>query len=111
MNCFVNQKPALLSLETLEESSLMSLSLDNMEVLYFEIPKFERYIRILMQNAYIREQQRVLENITYSTEERYLRFISKYPIVSKRFTQKQIASYLGITPEFLSTVKRRSHKS
>lgn len=111
MNCFVNQKPALLSLEALEESTLMCLSWDDMEALYAEIPQFERYMRILMQNAYIREQQRALENITYSTEERYQRFISKYPFISKRFTQKQIASYLGVTPEFLSTVKRKSHKS
>ena len=111
MNCFVNQKVAVLSLEALEESTLMCLSWDDMEALYTQIPQFERYIRILMQNAYIREQQRALENITYSTEERYQRFISKYPFISKRFTQKQIASYLGVTPEFLSTVKRKSHKS
>lgn len=111
MNCFVNQQPALLSLEALEESTLMSLSWNDMEALYTQIPQFERYFRILMQNAYIREQQRILENITYPTEERYLRFISKYPFISKRFTQKQIASYLGVTPEFLSTVKRKSHKS
>jgi len=111
MNCFVNQKPALLSLEALEESTLMCLSWDDMETLYTKIPQFERYIRILMQNAYIREQQRALENITYSTEERYQCFINKYPFISKRFTQKQIASYLGVTPEFLSSVKRKSHKS
>lgn len=111
MNCFVNHLPALVSLEALEESTLLRISWNQMETLYQEIPQFERYFRILMQNAYIREQQRVLENITYPTEERYLRFIKKYPSISKRFTQKQIASYLGITPEFLSAVKRKSYKS
>jgi hypothetical protein len=62
-----------------------------------------------MQNAYIREQLRVIQNLSLSAEERYDNFLSKYPQVAKQVTLKQIASYLGITPEFLSTIRR--HKS
>ncbi len=111
MNCFINQKPALLNIIALEDSIVFKLDFNVLEQLYTEIPKFEKYFRILMQNAYIREQQRILENITYSSEERYNRFVTKYPFISQKVTQKEIASYLGITPEFLSSIKRKSHFS
>jgi CRP-like cAMP-binding protein len=111
MYCFLNQKPALLNIEALEESRVLQLKFAHLEELYKKIPKFERFFRILMQNAYVREQLRVLDTISLTTEERYYRFIHKYPQIVKRVSQKQIASYLGVTPEFLSTVKRKSSDS
>jgi len=60
-----------------------------------------------MQNAYTREQIRIIENLTLSAEERYDRFLNKYPQIVKQVTQKQIASYLGITPEFLSAIRKK----
>lgn len=107
MNCFVNQKQALLSIEALEDSQVIALHGNALEALYDKIPKFERFFRILFQNAYIREQQRALHYISLTTEERYRKFINKYPGIADKVTQKQIASYLGVTPEFLSTVKRK----
>lgn len=108
MNCFINHKPALLSIEALEDSQLMLLDAYQLEKLYIENPKFERFFRILFQNAYIREQQRALQNISLPTEERYQHFIKKYPALIEKITQKQIASYLGVTPEFLSSIKKKS---
>ena len=58
-----------------------------------------------MQNAYIREQLRIIQNLSLTAEERYNNFLEKYPHVAKQVTLKQIASYLGITPEFLSMVR------
>lgn len=58
-----------------------------------------------MQNAYIREQQRIIQNLSLTAEQRNHIFFSKYPQIVKLITQKQITSYLGITPEFLSTLK------
>ncbi len=107
MNCFVNQKPAMLFIEALEDSKVLELDFDALEALYQKSPKFERFFRILFQNAYIREQLRALHNISYSTEERYKQFVQKYPIIVKKVTQKQIASYLGVTPEFLSFIKKK----
>lgn len=107
MNSFINQKPASVSIESIHNCQLIELEFQNLEELYRRIPKFERLFRILFQNAYIREQLRVLDNISLSTEQRYIRFIEKYPEIIKLITQKQIASYLGITPEFLSTVKKK----
>ena len=110
MNCFVNKTPALLSIEALENSMVMELDFNLLEELYQKLPKFERFFRILFQNAYIREQQRALYNSSFTTEERYIQFVEKYPTVFKKVTQKQIASYLGVTPEFLSSVKNSTLK-
>ncbi|MEM7512276.1 MAG: Crp/Fnr family transcriptional regulator, partial [Bacteroidota bacterium] len=65
----------------------------------------ERWFRILMQNAYIREQLRVIQNLSQAAEDRYYEFLKKYPQIVPHVTQKQIASYLGITPEFLSAIR------
>ncbi len=106
MNAFINQKPPLLSIETIQESSLVYIDFKTLEDLYIEIPKFERFFRIIFQNAYIREQLKVLDNISSTTEQRYLKFVDRYPKMLEKITQKQIASYLGVTPEFLSAIKK-----
>mgnify|MGYP002397100631 CR=1 FL=1 len=106
MNSFLNKTPSLLSLEALEDSMIYAISRKNFDLALEKIPKLERFFRILFQKAYIREQLRVLDNISLTTEERYLNFISKYPHLVEKVTQKQIASYLGVTPEFLSSLKR-----
>lgn len=106
MHSFVNQTPAMVTIEAIEDCSLIQLSKNNLDKLFIEIPKFERLFRIMMQNAYVREQVRVLQNLSQSAEERYENFIQKYPQIFNRVTQKQIASYLGITPEFLSAIRK-----
>ena len=107
MYCYLNEKPAMMYIETIEDSSIFQLSRENFNKLFTDIPKFERFFRILMQNAYTREQLRIIENLTLTAEERYDRFINKYPQIVKQVTQKQIASYLGITPEFLSAIRKK----
>ena len=110
MACFINQQPAILNIETIEESNMLHLQKDDLDDLYLKIPKFERFFRIIMQNAYIREQLRVIQNLSLTAEQRYYIFLEKYPQVVKQVTQKQIASYLGITPEFLSMIKANKKK-
>lgn len=63
-----------------------------------------------MQNAYTREQLRIIQNLSMSAEDRYHQFLAKYPLLAKQVTQKQIASYLGITPEFLSSIRASKTK-
>lgn len=105
MFCFVNQQPAMLNIEAVEDSVVFQLAKHDLDKLFIDVPKFERFFRILMQNAYIREQLRIIQNLSLSAEERYYNFLNKYPQVATQVTQKQIASYLGITPEFLSTIR------
>ena len=107
MNCFVNQLPSDLSIIALEDCQVNALSYDLLQSLYDEIPQFERLFRILFQNAYIREQKRTLQYLSMNTRERYLNFQKQYPDFSEKITQKQLASYLGVTPEFLSMVKNK----
>ncbi|MBV8327678.1 Crp/Fnr family transcriptional regulator [Chryseobacterium sp.] len=111
MFCYIHHQPAMLNIEALEESVIWQLSKDHLEELYLKVPKFERFFRILMQNAYIREQLRTIENLSLPAEERYNNFLQKYPLAAQRVTQKQIASYLGITPEFLSAIKTGKQKN
>ncbi|MGK9128446.1 Crp/Fnr family transcriptional regulator [Olivibacter sp. SA151] len=106
MFCFVNEQPAMLNIEAIEDSVVLQILKADLDKLYIKIPKFERFFRIIMQNAYIREQLRVIQNLSLPANERYNLFLSKYPEIVKQVKQKQIASYLGITPEFLSMLRR-----
>jgi len=107
MPCFVSGQPAMITLEALEDSAVWQLSKEDLDTLYNKVPKFERFFRILMQNAYVREQLRTLQNLSQSADERYERFLEKYPAFVQQAPQKYIASYLGITPEFLSALRKR----
>jgi CRP-like cAMP-binding protein len=110
MYCFLHEKPAMVNIEAIENSNILQLSKANLEKLYHQVPKFERFFRILMQNAYTREQLRIIENLTLSAEQRYEHFLDKYPLFANAVSQKQIASYLGITPEFLSAIRKKKIK-
>jgi CRP-like cAMP-binding protein len=110
MACFINQLPAMTSIEAIDDSCVLQLTREDLDTLYTKVPKFERFFRILMQNSYIREQLRTLQNLSLSAEVRYNKFLEKYADTAKRLTQKQIASYLGITPEFLSAIRKKISK-
>lgn len=110
MFCFLNEKPAMMYIEAIEDSAIFTLSRENLEKLFYHLPKFERFFRILMQNAYTREQLRVIETLSLTAEDRYDSFLIKYPQIAKAVSQKQIASYLGITPEFLSVIRNNKCK-
>jgi len=110
MFCFINERPAMMNVEAIEDSCVFQLSRESWEGLFREIPRFERFFRILMQNAYTREQLRVMENLSLPAEERYDNFLQKYPRIAGQVTQKQIASYLGITPEFLSMIRKNKSR-
>ena len=63
MHCFVKEQPAMLNVVAIEKTKILRINKTNLELLFAEVPKFERFFRILFQNAYIREQLRVLENL------------------------------------------------
>lgn len=107
MYAFLNRQPAMMYIEAIEDSHIIQLSRENFDLIFERIPKFERFFRILMQNAYVREQLRSIENLSLTAEEKYKRFLDRYPRIAETVTQKQIASYLGITPEFLSTIRSK----
>jgi hypothetical protein len=64
-------------------------------------------MRIITENTFIEQQERVLQHISSTAHERYLYFLKKHPTISKRISNIQIASYIGVTPEFLSTIRKK----
>ncbi len=107
LNSFIMQVPATFNVQAIEDSTILELPFENLEMLYTKVPKNERYFRITTQRAFVAFQQRVVQNISMTAEERYLAFQQKYPKIELRIPQKLVASYLGITPEFLSKIKKR----
>lgn len=107
MYCFLNELPAMVSIQVVEDCEILTLSKKDLDSLYVDIPAFNIFFRILMQNAYCREQLRMIQNLSLPAKDRYVQFLAKYPQIASRVTLKQIASYLGITPEFLSSIRGR----
>lgn len=104
---FLTQAPADYFIEALEDSEILQITKENLEKLYQKVPKFERFFRIILQNAFVAQQNRIRQNLSSSAEERYLDFIKRYPQVEQRVSQKQVAAYLGITAVFLSMLRRK----
>jgi CRP-like cAMP-binding protein len=104
---FLTQKPATYFIDALEETEILQISKGNLDKLYERVPKFERFFRLILQNAFVTQQQRINQNLSYTAEQRYLDFIEKYPQLEQRLSQKQVSAYLGITPVFLSMLRRK----
>lgn len=105
MASFSGQQPAFYNINALEDSEVAYFSYEELEQLYLKVPKLERFFRILIQNGFYMYQRRITANLSLTAEERYARFRRQYPGLEQRITQKQIASYLGITPAFLSMIR------
>jgi CRP-like cAMP-binding protein len=107
MYSFLTATPARFNVDALEDSELLCVDKPSLEELYRQIPKFERFFRIILQNAFIAHQQRIIANMSKTAEERYLDFMNHYPQLEQRVPQHQVASYLGITAESLSRIRRQ----
>ena len=81
--------------------------LDELISLYTQAPKFNLIFRVLVENAFIRLQERLLQNISSTAEERYQSFLEIYQHLTNRLSGVQIAAFLGITPEFLSKLRAK----
>jgi len=106
LKSFLNNLPSEFYVEAIEDAKLLRLNRINLEKLYTRIPKFERYFRILMQNKLIETQERVIIHLSVEASEKYEQFCQKYPAVEQRVPLKYIASYLGITPTYLSRIRK-----
>lgn len=107
---FLTQSPASYFIDALEDCVLLQISKANLDQLFEKVPKFERFFRLILQNAFIALQQRINQNISYTAEQRYLHFITKHPNLEQRLSQKQVSAYLGITPVFLSMLRKKLSK-
>jgi len=103
----LTQTPSKSNIKAIEDTDILQIGKTDLELLYKKIPKFERFFRILFQNAFISQREQINLALSASAQERYLLFVKKKPYAEKRFSQKDIASYLGVTPQFLSTLKKK----
>jgi CRP-like cAMP-binding protein len=96
---------ATLNIDALSATEVLLLSREKQQQLYLKIPQFERYFRIIIENALVASQQRLLDSLSLDAAERYQNFCKKYPQLIHSIAQKHVASYIGVTPEFLSKLK------
>ncbi len=103
---FHSEKPSELYINTLEQSTILQIAKPDLIYFYSNFPTFDRIFRVLVENAFIKLQKRVLHNISSTAEERYLDFLKTYPHLINRISNVQIASFIGVTPEFLSKLRK-----
>lgn len=104
---FTTQEPAEFNTECLENTTVVQISYEDMEALYKDIPILERYFRMIIQKAYGNMSKRIVRNHSMSAKDRYLLFLESNPKIINRVPQYMIASYLGITKEFLSNIRKQ----
>ncbi len=104
---FFTREPSKLTIEALEHCELLILRNDNFQPLLDEVPAMESYFRILYQNAYVALQRRIEATIGLSAEERYKRLLDEDAHLLLRVPQHLIASFLGVTPETLSRIRKQ----
>ena len=102
-----NNVPSELCIESIEPSIILQIKKEDLFNLYDNSPLFDRNMRIITENAFIEQQKRVLQHISSTAYERYLYFLEKYPSISNRISSVQVASYIGVTSEFLSTIRKK----
>ena len=106
LSSFYSEKPGRLYIEAIEPSVILQIKHPDLLQLYTNHHKFDRNFRIIIEQKFIELQNRVLQNISSTAEERYHSFRQQYPNLSNQLPNTQIASYLGITPEFLSKIRK-----
>lgn len=106
LGSFHSGKPSRLFIETIEPSTVLQIEKQDLYFLYTNLPKLDRIFKVIVENKYVELQNRVLQTISSTAQERYVTFLEQYPRLALRLPNTQIASYLGITPEFLSKIRK-----
>ena len=103
---FSTQKPSQFYIQAVQSSKVIVLTQQKQDEMLDKVPKMERYFRILSQNALVAMQRRMVGSLSQNAEEKYHKLVSTYPDIVQRVPQHMIASYLGITPETVSRIRK-----
>jgi CRP-like cAMP-binding protein len=106
LHSFLSDKPATYNIDALEDSDVLLLEKEARDRMLESVPKLERFFRLLQEANYVASHRRIEDSLSASAEERYLNFLHMYPTLVQRLSQNQIASYLGITPQSLSRIRK-----
>lgn len=107
LQSFYEQNASITNVQCLESTEIVQIPRQNLEELYMKIPKLERLFRILFQKVSISLEKRIINNLSLSAKEQYLLFIKEYPDFEQRIPQYMVASYLGITKQYLSEIRHQ----
>jgi CRP/FNR family transcriptional regulator, anaerobic regulatory protein len=102
MQSLLNNAPSNLSIDAIEDSEVFLIRQADIEDMYQGLPQMERYFRILAERSLATSQQRLIDALSLTAVERYNNFCKRYPTLIQSIPQKYVASYIGITPEFMS---------
>ena len=105
MSSLHKRKPSLVNIEAIETSVIIQIERKDLWHLYTHYHTFDRNFRVMIEEKFIELQDRVLQNMSFSCQERYKSFIQQYPDLAQRMPNTQIASFLGVTPEFLCKIR------
>jgi CRP-like cAMP-binding protein len=111
MYSLLSQQAGNLFIEAIEDTQVLLLSKPKQEQLYHDIPKFERFFRIITENSLVTHRQRLLDSLSLPAPERYAIFCKRYPTLIQCLPQKHIAAYIGVTPEFFSKMRKELLRS
>lgn len=106
----VTAQPSMYNIDALEDSEVILISIPNFERICTQVPAFYNMVNAILQNSFIVAQRRIHTHISLTAEEKYLRFMETSSHLNTRIPQSMIASYLGITPETLSRIRRQTVK-
>jgi CRP-like cAMP-binding protein len=104
---FFGSTPAYYGIDCLEDTAVLTLAQEDHFNLLKKVPAFERFYRLMMTQSFVALQHRMTQSLSLTAEERYSQFQKKYPGLESRISQRHIASYLGITPVFLSMLRKQ----
>ncbi|WDF67275.1 Crp/Fnr family transcriptional regulator [Sphingobacterium oryzagri] len=104
---FSKQQPSIYSIQALENSRLLQISFSSFQQLLEEVPRLEKYFRMMLESYVGKLQQRISYSHVHDAETRYYNFVQQYPLIARRVPQYLIASYLGVSPEFISRIRKK----
>ncbi|MDR4953699.1 Crp/Fnr family transcriptional regulator [Chryseobacterium sp. ES2] len=108
---FSKQKPSIYNIQAVEKTKLLQISHQSFQKMLKEIPSLEKYFRIILEGYLGTLEKRVVFNHMHKAEQKYYDFLETYPNISSRVPQYLIASYLGVTPEFISRIRKKNKSS
>lgn len=104
---FQKQKPSIYNIQAIDKTELLQIRYDSFQEMLRQIPKLERFFRIILENYLGSLQRRIVINNVFDAEKRYSDFIENYPKIANKVPNYLIASYMGITAEFLSRIRKK----
>lgn len=107
LDSFINKTPSINSIQAIEETTVLQIKIEELECLYLEVPKLEQAFRKIYTNMLIAMQRKSDIYMKKNSRDRYYYMIKQIPNFSQRVPQYMIASYLDITPEYLSEIRKK----